>query len=143
VDPIIPTPGNLEVALDVISSVTRECRVRISFLDAYPHVRERFAKAGLTSKILWDGLHAPLDLRNAALHDIEALTCRNIEVCGEPNMACAGCVSAIDIKALGFSQEIDPGMKGQRRACTCLAPKTELLQGRRPCPHGCLYCYWR
>jgi hypothetical protein len=128
VDPIIPTPKGLETAQRIIAQ--RRGRVRISYLDLYPHVQRRFAAAGIT--LPWTSFHAP----NRPVLD-------DCEVCGEPGMDCTGCVSARDLAALGLQPPTSQATSSQRPACRCLAAKVELLANRRPCQHGCLYCYWQ
>jgi len=137
VDPVISTTKGLQVAASVISQA--QGRVRISFIDAYPHVVSRFKTKDLS--LPWTGLHAPLAQREAALKFLQGLTSFPIEICGEPGMACTGCVSALDLQVLGLNAE--GSRKGQRPACACLAAKTELLSTRGQCEHGCLYCYWK
>jgi hypothetical protein len=141
VDPIIPTTGFWDMAHELVGY--SKGRVRISFLDAYDHVRARFHKAGLDSAIWWDGLHAPLHDRQNILTSLQLQTSRKIEVCGEPGFQCQGCVSFMDICAMGLTLPDKLGLKGQRGACTCIAEKTEMLTHRGQCVTGCLYCYWR
>ena len=137
VDPIIPYNPYLAIALDVLRK--RRGRVRISFLDAYGHIRDRYLKKSRYDFDKWNGLHAPLDVR---LKVLEYLTNEvgELEICGEPGIECTGCVSAIDMNIFGFETEMN--MKGQRNYCACLAEKVELLSNRHPCKHNCLYCYW-
>jgi hypothetical protein len=139
VDPVIPNTAGTVVALGVIRHAQRlapETRVRVSFLDLYPHVHQRLALANVELPGGdWTGLHAPLEHRR---HAWDVLG--RPEVCGEPGFDCAGCLSERDCQVLG----VEPvGLKGaQRAACRCFAQKVELLHHREPCPHGCLYCYW-
>jgi DNA repair photolyase len=134
IDPIIPTKKALATAREIFYHT--ESRVRISFIDAYRHVQERLVKAGLI-EIPTDSLHFPLHVRKAAADNFP-----KAEVCGEPGFICTGCVSKLDLEALGLPQL---GRKGgrQRASCACLASKTELLGNRGRCKHNCLYCYWR
>jgi len=142
IDPIIPTEEGLERALAVLKLRRRDSRVRISFLDAYPHVRTRLRKAGLSHLIDWNGLHAPLERRKECLEYIKGIV-PGVEVCSEPGIPCTGCVSALDLKALHLPVPDNIGRKGQRGACMCIAQKRELLTARKQCPHQCVYCYWR
>jgi hypothetical protein len=116
----------------------RDGRVRISFFDNYPHVMRKFKKAGVGVPPYY--MHAPLSYRQ----EIKDKLFSEVEVCGEPGMACAGCVSSLDLRV--FAPEIAnytlPFSK-QRPACTCLAMKYELLSNKHPCGHNCLYCYWK
>lgn len=128
VDPIIPTPRGMDAALAIIAR--RRGRVRISYLDLYPHVKQRFATASI--QLPWTSFHAP---NRPRLPDVE--------ICGEPDLPCTGCISERDFRAIGLPAPDTGSRKGQRAACSCLASKTELLRERKPCIHGCLYCYWR
>lgn len=115
-------------------------RVRISFLDNYPHMRAR----GMWG--LWEGLHIPLKKRQQILDDIKTLVSKEtiIEICGEPGMPCTGCVSIRDLKAMNLNvTNLLPGTSKQRVNCLCLAEKAEMLKHRGQCANGCLYCYWR
>ena len=139
VDPIVPSEFGVDNAIEVINKSRPDCRVRISFMDAYDHVRERMKDIDLIS---WDGFHAPLVRRQMFLEKIKEETGRTIEVCGEPDIECTGCVSALDLKALGL--EADNNTSGwQRPACACIGIKKELLKEKTRCPHKCLYCYWK
>jgi len=139
IDPIFPTESGITAALKVYNELhvntENKTRVRISFLDNYPHVRSRFLKAGVPQ--LPYRFHAPLSQRKAiAAHFPDA------EICGEPGFTCTGCVSERDLKILGLSTDnLATGF--QRQSCACLTTKTEIFSMRGQCQHGCLYCYWR
>ena len=140
IDPIIPTKEGVKKALDVYNRFYTEndnkTRVRISFMDNYPHVKQRFIEAGL--RPLSYNFHAPLELRK------EILTLfPNVEVCGEPGIKSIGCVSEKDLEILGV--EIPKNIvKGfQRTECSCLSIKKEIFTERKQCPNKCLYCYWK
>lgn len=138
IDPI--NPYHAEPAFEV-AEVTERGRIRISFLDLYPHVRKRFKDAGYNPR-LWDGFHAPLEIRKHVLESIQVKARTTVEVCGEPGLPCSGCVSDRDLRAMGIQSQ---GSRGgfQRPNCMCLAEKVELLNVRGQCKHGCLYCYWK
>lgn len=149
VDPIVPQGEWWGKSLDVVGQA--EGRIRISFIDAYDHARWRVQMSGheVSEIFPWDGFHAPLEVRDRRLREIELRVGHDsVEVCGEPGMSCTGCVSAADVLAVGFDCPlIVPSRLGrrQRPSCACVLTKRELLIKRkpRPCPHGCLYCYWR
>jgi hypothetical protein len=136
VDPIIPTEEGFVTAKNVINTVGKpNLRIRISFLDNYPHVKERFIQAGLPP--LNYNFHAPLETRIKMWEDLG-----KPEICGEPEMPCTGCVSKKDLEILNI--ENDTTTKSQQRmACACLALKHELLNNKTPCKHTCAYCYWQ
>lgn len=75
-----------------------------------------------------------------------------IEACAEPGLnddedlgvTRCGCVSSYDLKLLGLEpDEENDGAGRQRKDCLCYSGKVELLEHKKRCPHGCLYCYWR
>lgn len=134
IDPLIPTVKGKATALKVFNYKKPGQRVRISFLDMYPHVCARFEKQGIA--LPWKGLHAPLDMR---LTDAESFP--GAEVCGEPGFKCTGCISTKDCIILNHYET--PAFGKQRPACACLALKQELLSNRTQCPHKCIYCYWK
>lgn len=135
IDPVIPFKPYLQMALNVYAE--RLGRVRISFLDMYPHVRERLKGIDSILPQYYSSLHASIEQRHLA-HSMML----DAEVCGEPDFPCTGCVSLKDLEALNLPIE-SKGLSNQRKACMCLAEKTELLSTRGQCAHGCLYCYWR
>jgi hypothetical protein len=119
-------------------------RVRISFLDLYPHVKKRLSVVKELDDLSKLPMHASLRIRLMILDRLQAnIPDNEIEVCGEPGMTCVGCVSERDLKAMGLVPEIPPKEANIRRGCHCLAMKTELLSGKHPCSSGCLYCYWK
>lgn len=157
IDPIIPFGKPLAQALAVAKYA--KGRVRISFLDAYRHVHDRInrtlgADKNLISYFYGQEFHAPLAKRMDVLETFKSTVrsvaeasgwdYRGIEVCGEPNMGCSGCVSRTDLLAMLLDPMKLSGKYGaQRQACCCLAEKVELIKRRQPCPFGCLYCYWK
>lgn len=148
VDPIVPVCKGFDLAEELVS-LTRG-RVRISFLDLYTHVWERIrvgysAIAADLAMVYGGRKHGVLRARQATFKKLQKLTERKIELCGEPGMECSGCVSSTDLKALGLDSPFAELSEraNQRSACRCLAVKTELLESRSPCKHGCLYCYWK
>lgn len=141
VDPVVLTDEGIKHAKTVIeyAAIHSEGRVRVSFLDSYNHVLSRFK----TAKFHYNfGFHAPLAFRKQCLATLQTLTSYPIEVCGEPDIPCTGCVSIRDLKAIGLNLS-STTKSHQRPSCACLGEKTELLKERKPCPHHCLYCYWK
>lgn len=134
IDPIIPTEEGIRAAQKVFALLPGN-RTRISFLDNYPHVKRRFQAAGLQP--LQYSFHAPLTTRQRI-----AGLFPGAEICGEPGMACTGCISERDLKILGIESTAIP-LGRQRPECKCLAVKRELLSRRGQCASGCLYCYWK
>lgn len=149
VDPIVPTKKGIETAMSVLRRFKGLGidRVRISFLDNYKHVRERFKEIGVE---LYNGeFHAPLEERLKCLTAIKycAEECgyETVEVCGEPGIDSIPCLSQKDIDILGLTDEIVlEGSAKQRKSCGCPANKTSLFKGKpERCLHKCLYCYWK
>lgn len=145
-DPIIPTEAFVRCAVKNVMSKHLGTRIRISFLDVYPHVRRRFAEVGIDANRLGadgENLHASQETRSRFIAEMKSalLPSANLQACGEPGIASAPCVSEFDCKILGV-QHMQPAFR-QRCACCCAANKTELLKMKSRCAHGCLYCYWK
>ena len=149
IDPIVPTRKGMETAMGVLKLFRGLGikRVRISFLDNYKHVRERFKEIGVE---LYNGeFHAPLKERLKCLTTIKycAEECgyETVEACGEPGIDSIPCLSQKDIDILGLTDEISlEGSAEQRTSCNCPANKTSLLKGKpERCLHKCLYCFWK
>ena len=144
IDPIIPDDSGIAKAINVYEQIHikggKRTRVRISFMDNYPHTKERFMAAGL--KPLDYNFHAPIELRKKI-----ASYFPDAEICGEPDFQCVGCVSEIDLKILNIEapplQGYDRVKAVQRPECACLVYKTEIFKKRGRCDHPCLYCYWK
>jgi hypothetical protein len=134
IDPIIPTIEGTRIAKNILRCKEYNGRVRVSFIDQYPHTRQRLKEAGVP--LPWDTFHAPLELRKKAYEELG-----RPEICGEPDFECTGCVSVQDCKTFKIIPEKE--LKGQRKFCACLLNKKELLSSRHPCGNKCLYCYWR
>lgn len=149
VDPIIPTDKGIAIAKNVIENIYQlgVKRIRVSVLDMYRHVQERFRTAGLPlpygnnfqasveqfssiDKMLLDVLREHNDL--------------SIESCSEPMLKVPkkiGCIS--DAECSLFNVTKTENEYRQRNACLCCGEKVELLSNKHRCPHGCLYCYWK
>lgn len=156
IDPIIPTPKGIQTALNVFRKAIDGgfSRFRISIIDMYPHVRERFKTAGLP-RPYGDAGFSPSSEQVKAVDDMLMSVFAyyggkspmpKIECCAEPgltNTIHCGCVSHFDLHLLGFDPDEDDRVGYQRRNCMCYSGKRELLEHKAQCPHGCLYCYWR
>lgn len=66
---------------------------------------------------------------------------KHFESCAENIGERIGCISKrdFDILSLPFDN-VTGGF--QRKGCLCVAGKTELLNNKKRCPSGCIYCYW-
>lgn len=151
IDPLLPTNnGMLDIAEQVVeasSIVFKRCR--ISLVDMYPHVRNRF---------LWNQLLLPYgdSFYPSPMH-IAMVDCWvrrmkktygiHVESCAEGRLKETehiGCVSEKDCNILGLDAGKDMLMHHrQRRDCMCIPGKVELLNDRHPCKHNCVYCYWK
>jgi len=139
IDPILVSPEGERRARDVYDRMKNVTgRVRISFLDMYPHVRKRMDRVGF--KYPTQGFHASIFERRRIAEAFPTA-----DICGEPGFPCTGCLSETDLKLLGIPkiQWGLPKKSGQRAECACLALKQELIPDRKPCKNSCLYCYWR
>lgn len=150
VDPIVPTSKGIDTAKGVLKRFggLGIDRVRISFLDNYKHVRERFKEAGLDE--LYGGeFHAPLGDRISAFKELKECAEENgftsVEACGEPGIESVPCLSQKDVDILGLTDKITlVGSAEQRKSCHCPANKSELLRIKpQRCHNMCLYCYWK
>ena len=152
IDPIIPTPKGIEQARKVFQMALAEqfSRFRVSVIDMYPHARERFKKAGLPLPYGPKGF-SPNRAQLQAVDDMLADVLSNrphvrIETCAEPGLKApiqCGCISAYDLQLLGLDPNEADAVGIQRKSCLCYSGKTELLNRKTQCGHGCLYCYWR
>lgn len=137
----------------------RLSRYRVSMIDMYPHVRDRFIETGLP--IPYSGRFSPgleeIDAVNDML-SIEKLYWQKrgndlnelrIEACAEPALTEAkqcGCISSYDLELIGLEPDTPAdGVGYQRKNCMCYAGKVELLTAKKQCPHKCLFgnhkCY--
>lgn len=156
VDPIIPTEIGIKRAMNVINNwIKFGCiRVRYSFIDTYNHVRERFSKVGL--EFPWEGFTAPKSMqddfllaiksvsidyyKSAWVHNPDNGAC--FESCAEYTEHKLGCISNRDYEILCLPEPV-AGASQQRKSCSCIGTKTELLTQPKQCANGCLYCYWK
>ncbi|MBQ7818550.1 MAG: DUF1768 domain-containing protein [Bacteroidales bacterium] len=143
-DPIIPTIKGIKRAEKVwdMFSDLGITRCRYSVLDMYPHVKERIVSVyGSTP---YDSFTAPVNMLEWVKNSVyDYMNIYNFESCAENNLSEAiGCISEKDFKILGLPFNNTTGGY-QRKGCLCVAGKTELLNNKKRCPSGCLYCYWK
>ena len=158
VDPIIPTQKGIARAERVMTEAIKHgfMRFRVSVIDMYPYVRERFRANGIEPPY-HDNFQAPWGMFKAVdemLYRVK-LACMSmygaheslrIEACAEPalkNVIQCGCISTYDLNLLGLEDPAADQEGFQRKNCLCYSGKTELLKVKKQCPHGCMYCYWR
>ena len=144
VDPIIPLKITLEQRTKEVLDLFKDMgikRVRYSFLDMYPHVKERLTKAGMN--LPFYTFCCPDYMKKDALDLLKQYEdIYEFEACAENTYHQLGCISQKDFDILGIKEEAQP-VGFQRKGCMCIAGKTELLSSKKKCPHGCLYCYWK
>ena len=162
-DPIIPNPdglSNMETMFrDFLSRNLGITRVRISLMDNYRHVKERFTKAGIP--VLYNGYFQPsqqiFEQVAITLHKLFADRPEiHLECCAESKLQEAsqrlstkpiewcGCCGLKDAEILGITIPTNCNINPQnRKGCLCLDVKKELLTHPKPCPHKCIYCYWK
>lgn len=136
VDPVIPTQKGFGNLMKVVSYIYNDVkRFRVSVLDNYKHVQERFKKNNLP--ILYNGnFQASLkDFENmdCVLRQLKKLYNVTFESCAEMYLTEAervGCVSQKDLSLFGLKLDTDE-LKNQRKDCLCVAGKTELLTHKR------------
>lgn len=150
IDPVVPTQKGLETSLNVIDTFkdTGIKRLRISFLDMYKHVKERFTESNIN--LPYETFHANLKTRKEAYNALylKANECgfTIIQTCGEPDFESTPCISQMDVDILGLTEKIKLiDEKGQRKNCHCPSNKKELIVGEKPhrCENNCLYCFWK
>ena len=143
-DPIIPTDKGIERVIEpwVLFEDTGVTRCRYSIIDMYSHVRKRIEK--VYGEIPFDGFTAPKEMIDNLLRMMEPYRdYYTFEACAENLPDKVGCISKKDFEILGLdTSEVKEG-GFQRKSCACCAGKTELLQNKKRCPSGCLYCYWK
>lgn len=164
IDPIFPTKTGLKRTEEVLeyfleawpAKDSTRPRVRISVLDEYKHVKERFRKMGY-EPIYGEEFGPDED----QLHDLTAMlvpyrksvegglfeTCAETKLCGMyPGIFTAkGCISETDLEIMGIPYNGMSKNPQNRSGCLCLSCKKEILplRNNRQCPHQCAYCYWK
>lgn len=153
IDPIIPTDYGINALTSVIRytydlNLLPDMRVRVSIVDNYLHVRNRFIDAGLQP--LYRGSYSANESEiNRVNRWLAKFPNVKFECCAEDklvggNIEHYGCVSKKEIDLFHMDVNVNELWKNpQNRAmCQCLSCKVELLENKHRCAHGCLYCYW-
>ena len=152
IDPIFPSVRGLQRVIQVIeyfnSLNTGVGRIRVSIVDEYPHVRKRYEEKGWSP--LYGGNFYPsteqveqtAKVLNA--YDFKYETCaENFLASKLYNGEVRGCISYKDLNIMDIKNNIMSTNPQNRKGCSCLSCKTELLTERKPCPNGCVYCFWK
>lgn len=152
IDPIFPSEKGLNRVRDVLhyfmSLNTGVTRIRISLVDEYRHVKERYRQRGW-NPLYGDNFYPSYEQKKLVANVLNQYSF-TYELCAEDdflkmlnNGQIIGCISAKDLHIMGIPVEEMSINPQNRKGCHCLACKTELLTDRKPCPHGCVYCFWR
>lgn len=141
IDPIFPTEEGVHGALYLASHC--EGRLRISILDYYLHVQDRFEAVSNPMSLALTPLYNTNTFLKKELRGKILALFPTAEICGELGFLSTGCVSVKDYQVLGIKPPQKTNTSGQRSTCSCLSEKKELLTHMKQCAHGCLYCYWR
>lgn len=151
VDPVFPSETGLDrfrKVLDRHQATFPNVRIRMSVYDEYAHVRERLLSKDL--RPLYNGrFYSPVPMLVRVQKVMQEYPQIVFETCAEPyltgpNILHLGCLSNRDLEIMGLPKW-EGDLNGQNRSgCLCCACKTELLTGpKKPCSHGCIYCFWR
>lgn len=155
IDPILPTPQGLTAVTNVLNKIQEmqagnkfpeQIRIRISVMDMYRHVQERFKEKGWKPPY-GTYFYAPKWMMDR-LTNLLSKYPYTYETCAEkylnaPIYEKVGCISHKDLSLLGLHTDNTDVNPQNRTGCLCLCAKTELLTRKQQCPHKCLYCYWR
>lgn len=118
-------------------------RVRYSFCDFYPTVKDRFRRAGLIfpENTFSYSQKSMETFRNEMIKKFPHMT---FESCAENLIDSIGCISNKDLEILGVKSIELIGSKGTRRGCKCPLNKFELIRDvPGKCKHNCIYCFWK
>ena len=158
IDPIFPTDTGLR-AVDNVLSYSKHLnipRIRISIVDEYNHVKDRYIAMGWTplygknfnasdEQMLFVANHLStnypeLDFQTCGENKFQGVAQKN----GYTKIKQSGCISPKDIAIMGLTIDANTPVNPQNRnGCNCLCCKTELLTQRKQCPHNCVYCFWK
>lgn len=157
IDPVFPTEQGLEKVREVLTFFhslelpEKEIRYRMSIVDEYPHVRDRYSEAGI--KPIYKGKFGPSGEQIKAVAKVFSEFPYIFATCAEDTLAkvapdtfiSKGCCSIEDLQIMGLAEKAkDMFENPQKRAgCHCLSCKTELLKPRIECSHKCMYCFWK
>lgn len=144
IDPIIPTDKGIFRAtkvLELFEDVGIK-RVRYSFMDMYPHVKERFKAVGV--KEPYNSFNPPQNMIDTAIKVLSSYErIFDLESCAENTPHKKGCISELDYEILQLDLKDVSSKSNQRKTCLCFGSKKEILENRKRCSHNCLYCYWK
>lgn len=157
IDPVFPSEEGIKKVHEVLAYFgflhTGVDRIRVSVVDEYRHVKERYFEKGV-SPLYGEDFQANSDQLSLVIDNL-AMYPQVYELCAENKLwqqslekypflfKVTGCISKKDLDIMGIPYT-DMDVNPQKRSgCHCLSCKTELLTERKPCPNQCLYCFWR
>ncbi len=152
IDPIFPSGKGMERVCKVLDYFiqlnTGVKRIRISLVDEYKHVKERYKQHGW-SPLYGDNFGPSYEQKQLAANILNSYSFQ-YELCAEDdflkmlnNGQIIGCVSTKDLHIMGIPTKSTGINPQNRKGCHCLDCKTELLTERKQCPHQCVYCFWK
>lgn len=152
IDPIFPSEKGLNRVREVINYFialnTGVTRVRVSIVDEYNHVKQRYRERGWNP--LYGNNFGPSNEQVEMVAHLLNAYSFTYETCAENYLAqclrdsqIIGCVSVKDLRIMGIPAEAMTLNPQNRNGCHCLSCKYELFEKRQPCPHGCVYCFWK
>ena len=157
IDPIFPSEKGLKRVHEVLKYFyflnTGVTRIRVSVVDEYKHVKERYRQHKWTP-LYGDNFQANDEQQQYVIDNL-AMYQQTYEICAENRLyqlavnkypylfEVAGCISNKDLQIMNTTV-IEMHLNPQNRnGCHCLSCKYELLTERKPCPNGCIYCFWK
>lgn len=155
IDPIFPSEKGIErfhsVMKKFISMDLKVKRIRVSIIDEYKHIKDRYLQRHWKPLYPGTAMYADKNQINLVSDALQEYPNYIFETCAEDDLAricinteMCGCISKKDLNIMGLSIEGNETENPQnRKGCHCLSCKTELLSSRHPCKNGCIYCYWK
>lgn len=156
VDPVFPTQNGMTRVKEMLNYYHTlnlpedKIRYKMSIVDEYPHVRERYKKLGFEP--MYGCNFSPSNEQRTLVGNELSKFPYKFATCAEDALAKAfpdtfhiqGCISQNDLDIMGIAADENLYENPQKRTgCHCLSCKTELLRPRQTCPHNCLYCFWK
>lgn len=143
IDPIIPTPDGIKKMTDVIEEayaigLLPDLRIRISIMDEYKHVKERFKQVGI-GPLYGDKFYAPFSMINnlkATLdkYDLQFECCAEPYVSNKNQFIHIGCVSERDLQIMELNYEKTLSIHRTEKDAYVSAAKQNFLNYDRDVP---------
>ena len=155
VDPTFPAKAGMDHVTEMLGYYHSlglpedKIRYRMSIVDEYNHVKERYKALGISP--LYSGFKSSAEQVNMVATTLMQYPYK-FATCAEDYLATnypetfyiGGCISKEDLKIMGLPMDESMYENPQKRTgCHCLSCKTELLTPRVKCEHNCVYCFWK